>query len=593
MTRFFEYVNSYLNAYFEIQLPFHTLFIAILIISLFLVFVVFYFLPASLLWIRLSLLQRNLEVFKQKNQLEYPTTFSKKGMGTVFVHLWNEYKGTLHEQRVLNPQTSVDELVAIRSTMPAEAFFSSGLLVDSQLHAEFFKHLPGILTGLGIIGTFIGLINGLRAFRIDENTQVVRESLDQLLHGVYEAFFVSMLAIALAMLVTIIEKWLLSILYRKLERLCFLIDSLYKSGAGEEYLERLVKSSEASASQANIIKDALVGELKQILHEVTSQQIQSTLASQQQLGDQFRESIQLGIAQPLQKIAEGFNLQRESTGRDLSTALDDVFAAFTQRLQDLFGGQTAGIYELQQQTVEALQATVRQFEQMAAHIDVTGRNTTSTMTEKLTQLMEAMENRQQAMNDRMTDFVGQIRNLTQENQVETGKKLQTTLSDLGQQMSKMITELQAQSRTANDDHQGRQQQMTEATIAAITALSGGVQSSLQTMQGQLTGMLDKLEQQTQTTAAQNTEQQYQLATQNQQAIQALTTGIDRTVNQVSTQTAEMLAKLAGTVESQQTTIADVVTRMVAELQTQSRTANDDHQGRQQQMTEATIAAITA
>ena len=107
----------------------------------------------------------------------------------------------------------------------------------------------------------------------------------------------------------------------------------------------------------------------------------------------------------------------------------------------------------------------------------------------------------------------------------------------------MVAELQAQSRSANDDHQGRQQQMADATIAAITRLSSGVETSLQTMQGQLTGMLTHLEKQTQSTAVQNTEQQRQLAEQNQQAIQALTSGVDRTVNQVSTQTADMLAKL--------------------------------------------------
>ena len=543
-----------------------------------------------MLLFRLWRLRKNLKDFKKNNQLEYPDKLFNRSK--TFIHLWDEYKKTLHEQRFLNPQAGVEELVAIRSTIPADALFSPSVLVDSQLHTEFFKHLPGILTGLGIIGTFLGLIQGLQAFNISEDTQIVRHSLNSLLQGVREAFYVSGTAIGLAMLITFLEKWLLSWLYRQVEELCFLIDSLYEPGAGEEYLARLVKASESSESQANIIKDALVGELKAILREVTQQQIQSTLSSQQQLGDQFKESIQTGISQPLQKIADGFNQQRESTGRDLSGALDDIFVAFTQRLQDLFGGQTAGIYELQQKTIETLQSTIQQFQQMAGNINATGQQATGAMAETLAKAMTAMESRQQAMNERMADFLGQVRKMNQDSQTETSQKLQTLLGDLGQQMTRMVTELQAQSRAANDDHQGRQQQMADATIAAITNLSSGVQTSLQTMQGQLTGMLDRLEQQTQSTAAHNTEQQRQLAAQNQQAVQALTTSIDQTVNKVSAQTTEMLTKLAGTVESQQATIADVVTRMVAELQAQSRAANDDHQGRQQQLADATIAAIT-
>lgn len=330
-----------LNAFLGIQLPIHAVIIAILIAILSLLFIGKYLIPALLLLFRLWRLQKSLKEFRQSNQLGDPTDLFNRGR--VLNHLWAEYKETLHKQFNLNPQTGTEELTAVRSTVSANTFFSSNVLVDSSLHAEFFKHLPGILTGMGIIGTFLGLIQGLRAFHISENTQVVHQSLNSLLAGVYEAFLVSGTAIGLAMLITVIEKWLLSWLYRQVEELCFLIDSLYESGVGEEYLARLVKASEASASQANIIKDALVDDLKKILSEVTHQQIQSTLNSQQLLGEQFKESIQTGISQPLQEIAGRLDQEREKTGRDLSSALDDVFTAFTQRLQDLFGGQTAGI----------------------------------------------------------------------------------------------------------------------------------------------------------------------------------------------------------------------------------------------------------
>lgn len=103
------------------------------------------------------------------------------------------------------------------------------------------------------------------------------------------------------MLITAIEKWLFSCLYRRVEELCFLIDSLYESGAGEEYLARLVKASEESTSQAKIIKDALVGELKEILREVTQQQIQSTLSSRSNSANNSRKAFKLVSANPCKK----------------------------------------------------------------------------------------------------------------------------------------------------------------------------------------------------------------------------------------------------------------------------------------------------
>ncbi len=554
MPIFIEYINTYLNAYFGVRLPFHAIVIALIIFILALAFIWFYVRTAVTLWFKLKRLRFGLQAFKCSEKSQYPTVlFHRDGL---LKHLWSEYKETLHEQRTTNPQTGIEEISAIRSTIPAEAFFNPVVLVDGQLHTEFFKHLPGILTGMGIIGTFLGLIHGLSAFQLSEDTQIVRQSLDQLLHGVYEAFLISAAAIGIAMIITAIEKFFLSTLYRHVEELCFLIDGLYESGANEEYLERLVKSAENSANQAYSIKDALVEELNKTLHEIARQNMEFTASNQRQLSEQFKQMIQSGIGDPLQAIVASLKNQHEQTSQNISGALDGVLTSFTQRLQDLFGGQTAGIQTLQQQTAEALQQTVQQFQRMATGIDATGRDAATVMTEKLAQTMETADLRQQTMNEHMTQFLNRLQSLTQESQAETKRNLHDLFGDLGQYMTRITSDLQTQTQAATDDQHGRQQQIAEATLSAITALSGGVQSALHAMQGQLANTLTQLEQHTQQAAAQQQEQQRQLATQNQRAVQQLTAGVDQTVHQISTQTTDLLAGLVGTVENQQRATAE-------------------------------------
>lgn len=590
MSIFFEYINLSLNTYFGIQLPSHAIIISIIILILSLIFILFYIRPAFILWFKLSRLRLGLKVFRRSDKSKYPTELFSRD--SILNHLWVEYKETLHEQRTIHPQPGAEEIFTIRSTVPAEAFFNPGILVDSQLHTEFFKHLPGILTGMGIIGTFLGLIHGLSAFQLSEDTQVVRQSLDQLLHGVYEAFLISAGAIGIAMLITAIEKFFLSTLYRQVEGLCFLIDSLYESGASEEYLERLVKSAEASVYQTHQIKDSLVGELKQALHEIAHQQIEFLSSSRQQLGDQFQQIIRSDIGDPLQLIADHLKNQNEKTGRDISGALDGVLLSFTQRLQDLFGGQTAGIHALQQQTMDALQTTLQQFQQMATRIDATGHAAAAAMTEKLAQTMEATDSRQQTMSEHMVKFLSQIQSFTQESETATKRSLQELLGNLGQQMTRMMADLQTQTQAAATDQQERYQQAAEATLTAITTLSGGVQNALHAIQGQLTHTLAQLEQHTQRATTQQQEQQHQLATHNQRAVQQLVVGVDQTLHQVSTQTADLLTTLARTVESQQTTMANTVSRLMIDLQTQMRATTDEQHGRHQQVADATLATVT-
>ncbi len=169
--------------------------------------------------------------------------------GPALAHLWSEYTKTLHPQRE-DDRSGQNRIVRWRATAMAEMFFTEQAVVDTPLQTEFYKHLPGILTGLGIIGTFTGLISGLIHFDVSLDPAKAQEQLRNLVNSVGHAFFVSASAISLAMLFTWVEKSRVTSCYRQVEKLRELIDSLFKVGASEEYLERLVVASETSATQA-------------------------------------------------------------------------------------------------------------------------------------------------------------------------------------------------------------------------------------------------------------------------------------------------------------------------------------------------------
>jgi hypothetical protein len=333
-----------------------------------------------------------------------------------FSHLWSEFKETLHKQTAVNAQ-GIDEVVALRATVPAETFFSTQALIDNRLRTEFFKHLPGIFTGVGIIGTFYGLISGLRLFHISPNQSVVLDSLNSLLHGVWEAFLVSALAIALAMVVTVLEKLLIASLYRKAEALSQLLDSRYESGAGEEYLSRLVRASEESAGQTKSLKDALVTDLRHVLREVTDRQIAAGSAGTAQLGAALVTGLETSLRGPLQKIAEATAGLRADQHAAVGTMLTDALAGFSQRMESLLGDQFANMDRLQRASVGAQDAMFAKFERIAASLE---RSATAT------------ENRQRALTDAMSASIATMQSMTSEavTRMNTGaQSLQIAASD--------------------------------------------------------------------------------------------------------------------------------------------------------------------
>ena len=166
--------------------------------------------------------------------------------------LWAEYSEAL-DKRNLSPEPVSTRARRWRASALAETFFSDYALVDSPLRSDFYKHVPGILTGLGIIGTFSGLITGLIHFDVSDPA-TTQNQLSLLVQSVGNAFFVSALAIALAMVFTWVEKALLSARYAQVESLQHMIDSLFEAGSGQENLERLVVATEA---QVAVMQDML------------------------------------------------------------------------------------------------------------------------------------------------------------------------------------------------------------------------------------------------------------------------------------------------------------------------------------------------
>jgi hypothetical protein len=413
-------------------------------------------------------------------------------------HCWSEFEESLH------PQTSPDEfgqerVVRWRSTVPAESIFNVETLIGVELKTEYFKHQPGILTGIGILGTFIGLLRGLSNFSVSSDPEKVRLSLDHLILGVREAFYMSAIAIGLAMLTTLIEKLCVSSRIKQVEELCQELDKLFEGGAGEEYLARLVNAGESSATQTAQLKDALVTDLKEMLAEMIKQQTDSIAASfaasshaqvqtTVQSGDRIASAITDSLSEPLQKIAAAVDTTSDTNGQVVTKALNEALVTFSAKLEDLFGGQIGGINQLLLQTTAAMQSTVARFDQLANNLDDAGKNAADAMGERLSAALESMEARQLMLNNTMTEFVSQLRDMVKTSQSETNDQLKQTLEMLSEKINTMGVQLEQQANSAANTHKIQQEQLTQVASTLTTELTNQVQSMIELTNHAISGM---------------------------------------------------------------------------------------------------------
>ncbi|MBF0160069.1 MAG: anti-phage defense ZorAB system ZorA [Magnetococcales bacterium] len=393
------------------------------------------------------------------------------------VYLWHEYEETLHKQTQVDEGTGQDRIIHYRATALAETFFTQQALVDTYLKTEFFKHLPGILTGIGIIGTFLGLITGLSNFNISNPAQVQHE-LGKLINTVGDAFNVSATAITIAIVFTFIERLWVTFCYHQVEKIAQLIDSLFDAGVGEEYLQRIVMASESQVTQALQIKEALVVDLKEIMATFTQRQIDAHASHANQISDRVGEAIAKHMGGPMAEIASSVKGVSTNQGEAVHQLLSDVLVQFSERLENTFGGQLHGMNDILKETSSVMRGTAEKFALLASDMNSAGKGAVDAMGERIGDIMTSMEARQQAMDQQMGEFVNQIRELVSASQTESSQKLQEALQTVGEQVAGVIAKLSQQAEEAADSQGRRQERFEENTSQVVSSLSSKMEGLL-------------------------------------------------------------------------------------------------------------------
>ncbi|MFX9108537.1 anti-phage ZorAB system protein ZorA, partial [Acinetobacter baumannii] len=363
-------------------------------------------------------------VKKELTEAQKQQSFNKNSLDFIFEnvqtlkHAWSNYKNSFHD--IYEEIDGETILVNSRATVSSDIFFSQSVIVDTPLRVEYYKHLPGIITGVGIIATFGGLLAGLFAFDPAGNPAKVQDSLSLLLNGVGEAFMASGLAIGAAMIITWREKSWLRECYAQLEDLTTLLDRLFDSDdTGEEYLAKLLKSSQANETNARQLKDSLVNELKVMMTNLVDENKKNQIAFASQLtdsyaktskdmADQIGQSISDNLQAPLEKIASSVQQVSGDQSSAVQELMTDVLTAFMTKLESTFGTQMAGMSEMMIQSVSAMKEMQLGFTQLITDMKLNSESTAEKLEIQMIRMIEDIQSKQNAMSEQMNAMIDHL-----------------------------------------------------------------------------------------------------------------------------------------------------------------------------------------
>jgi hypothetical protein len=261
--------------------------------------------------------------------------FREQAEAAGVLHFWNEFDESLvsHNGELLN-------------TIDAGHFFNSHSLGARLLDNRLLAALPGLLTALGVLGTFVGLTLGLTGLAgtmdiENPNVALLQKGIGSLINGAALAFITSVWGVFFSFAFNLWEKIIERNLRNRISALQDTIDYLFPRLTAEKTLHDIHDESKASTI-------ALEG-----LAERISNELQSTV---QQVGD----SISAALVQALNDVlAPALNKLATDTQNSSSKAMDGLVERFIGEVGKV-GEQQAAIVK---QASEDMSANLGAFNQ--------------------------------------------------------------------------------------------------------------------------------------------------------------------------------------------------------------------------------------
>ena len=342
----------------------------------------------------------------------------------LFSHGWREFHET-----IVTDHSSTGE-TKFYNTRQAEEFFPEEQIVDASVSPSFFGAIPGILTSLGLLGTFVAILFGLSVVHVPSGVDAGKiEGIDTFVNALSGKFLSSVIALALAILFTIFQNLTLNRAHNLYRGFCQGFDAVFPRRTAEEVLMQMNDSIEQQAT--------------------AFQHFNTDLAAN------FKAGVTEGLGPVLERIVEGLQSITGERDTNIETLLERLTTEFRSSMSQSAGaefdqisstmGNAAQLMERantqSERTQSSFQDLMAAMEQSKADQVALAEKQKESMNEMLstvTTTMESVSNRSQnAADARIQEMIEKSRQEAR----ESANAVEQTLTRYSDQINQQVQEL--------------------------------------------------------------------------------------------------------------------------------------------------------
>ena len=513
---------------------------------------------------RIDSLSKEVDKYKRPAQPSFKHNLKISFERNNLAEAWQEFEDSLIEHPREDPEV-------VYKTDDSSLFFGEDRLLDQQLNLRFWNSVPALLVGLGILGTFVGLVWGLRPFAGIDFTEIeeIGDAIKTLLSGVSTAFVTSVWGMSVSLVFNLFEKRRMGRISQAITNLQRALDKLFTLTTQEAILFRqedeLAQQTAAlksfSTDLANEIKSAMTQGREEIIQELHN----APEAFSSAMAEQLTPSLD-----SLNKAVEELQRQKEESSTD---AIQRLVEEFHESLSGSTTAQLEGLAETVRSASESLSTLPEQLTSMMAGVQeqINGSRqllsaTSEEQTGQLQNLMDRMLNAFQRAVDLQQSSLSEATN-------QSIQALQSTIT----QLQESITSTASQNATESEAMTTRMRELLESSanqtgeqlnrrMADIEAVSNQsiqtLEAAITELQQALTSTLDTQQQAignitSQTSAAftESTDRMRQLVDQSAGRLESILKAGEQSVSALLNQQGDQIRAINAQIANSQETLA--------------------------------------
>lgn len=373
--------------------------------------------------------------------------------------LWKEFDESLILKRD-------SEKFIVRNSIDAEYFFNKKTMI-SHLGSKLYSSIPGILLGIGLLGTFLGLYFALIQLNVGD-VESLQSSIKVLINMAGVKFAASIWGLLLSIIFTITDKIFESDLEKRVEHIQILIDQMFIRETAEQNLDSILLQNKQQTQALNGLATSLTEKIAAEFNATLIPKIELMNQHFSVMPQQISQSINDTFQKPLEQLSNTVENLTTNQAQKSNEMLENILKEFLKELKSAAGDEGEKMKAVTTQSQDIMVATSQQLQ---------------TTFQAMQQMMQEQSILMTARDNKILDDLNRIKQDQQEIIQNLSSSVKENISSMNSEVSssinKLVETMQATSKLQEESSFKREESISKNVNQMLSSIQSSVAQQLE------------------------------------------------------------------------------------------------------------------